>query len=460
MIRILRQKAGAGRAVVVGLAVAFATASAQGQPADSALPSQDPSQQGPEPALDTPETDSRNVPAAGDALPPGHPPVDSIQAAEDGTAPGTAPESLLSRDTVSYSNAVPVGALEIHVLDAENHPVPDATVLVQLHRESVSEGNTETKREVVTDAAGKARVDRLLTDSAVSYRVKVRDGGVSYGMQPFQLNEHTGAIVTIHKYALSRDLKQAMVAMQSLVFVEPKDDVFQFEVVYDMYNVGKTTWVPDRLSLRLPSHWKAFNAQQSGEDVHVESAEEGVRITGAVPPGQHQVTYTFQVPRENTPNASFELDLPPNTMMSKVGLASGRNSELSVEGFADPEPTANQNGQHLLVTTKTYDRSTQMPTDLRFEVRGLPTIGIGRVVAAVLSIVVAVLGLLFALTKRGRGQAERQAHSLQERARERLMEELAELESAKVNGQIGPRTYEETRNTLVEALVRLEPLTE
>jgi len=454
MIRIFPQKDVTGRAVVVGLAVTFAAASAQAQPADSALPSQDPVQQGPEPALDTRETDTVNVPAAGDALPPGHPPVDSIQAAEDGIDPGALP----GRDTVSYSSTVPVGALEIHVLDAENRPVPGATVLVQLHRESVSEGNTESKREVVTDKAGIGRVDRLLTDSAVSYRVKVRDGGVSYGMQPFQLNEHAGAIVTIHRYALARDLKQAMVAMQSLVFVEPKDDVFQFEVVYDMFNVGKTTWVPDRLSLRLPSHWKAFNAQQSSEDVHVESSEEGVRITGAVPPGQHQVTYTFQVPRENTPNASFELDLPPNTMMSKVGLASGRNSELSVEGFADPEPTANQNGQHLLVTSKTYDRSTQMPTDLRFEVRGLPTIGIGRVVAAVLAVVVAALGLLFALTKRGRGQAERQAHSLHERARERLMEEMAELESAKVNGQIGPRTYEETRNTLIEALVRLEPL--
>jgi len=355
---------------------------------------------------------------------------------------------------------VPVGAIEIHVLDGENHPVSGAAVIVQLHRESISEGNTETKREVVTDASGVAQVDHLLTDSAVSYRVTVSDGGIAIGMPPFQLNEHAGAIVTMHKYPMVRDLKQAMVAMQSLVFVEPKDDVFQFEVVYDLFNIGRTTWVPEKQTLHLPTHWKGFNAQQSTEDVRVESVEDGVRLTGAVTPGQHQIVYTFQVPRKNTASAAFELDLPPNVMMAKVGLASSRSAELSVDGFSDPEPTASQNGQRLLVTSKTFDRSIHMPTELKLEVRGLPTLGVGRVVAAVVAIILAATGLLFALLRRGRTEAENAAQSLQERARLRLIEELTELETAKLSGRIGPRTYQETRSALIDALVRLEPIPE
>jgi hypothetical protein len=47
-----------------------------------------------------------------------------------------------------------------------------------------------------------------------------------------------------------------------------------------------------------------------------------------------------------------------------------------------------------------------------------------------------------------------------ESARKRLLEELAELELAKAEGSVGPRTYEDTRTTLVEALVRLEPATD
>lgn len=457
MSRILGSKRGAGLLALAPLAIVLVATHAHGQPADSVLESQNPIQRGSQGPAQTEESDDEDAPSAPEALPPGHPPVDSQAAPADSEA--MLPGSKLSRDTVNFSNSVPIGELEIHVLDVDNHPVSSAMVLVQLHRESVSEGNSESKKEALTDANGIAHVDRLLTDSAVSYRVKVSEAGVSYGMQPFQLNEHTGAVVTLHKYPLARNLKQAMVAMQSLVFVEPKDDVFQFEVVYDMYNIGKTIWVPDRMNLRLPSHWKAFNAQQSGDDVHVESADDGVRITGALTPGQHQVVYTFQVPRQNTSSASFELDLPPNTMMSKVGLASSRNSELSVEGFSEPEPMTSQSGQRLLVTTKTFDRSTQLPADLRIEVRGLPTVGIGRVVAAVLAIAMAAVGLFVALIRRGRGRTERQSESLQERARERLIEELAELEAAKNSGRIGPKTYEETRNTLVEALVRLEPLT-
>jgi hypothetical protein len=397
-----------------------------------------------------------------DGLPPGHPPIDpTAQGSATTDAQGTEPGQLASRDTVSHVASVPVGTIEVHVADDANKPVAGAALILQLHRESVAEGNTDMQREAVTDPSGTARFDHLSADSAYSYRVMLNTGGVKYGPQPFQLTEQSGVSLSLHQYPLVHDLKQALVAAESLIFVEPRDDVFQFEIVYQLFNIGRTIWVPQDMTVRLPSEFQAFNTQQSSDDVRVEASGASVKLVGAVPPGQHQVTYTFHVPRHNTTNASFELELPPNVMQVKVGLASSRGAELVVDGFADAQPSTSQNGQHLLLTSKSFDRASQLPSDLRLEVRGLPTVGIGRIVSAVVALLLAALGMLFALTKsKSRGQSKDGPELLQDRARDRLLSELAELEGAKQTGQIGPKTYEETRSTIMAALIRLEPMTD
>lgn len=413
------------------------------------------------PNTQPPSHDSNESAEANPALPAGHPPVDSMPdtLADDGQDPdGSTPQ--LPRDTVTRSAAIQPGTIEVRVMNVDNQPVAGATVVVQLHRESVAEGNSEAQRAVVTSAAGVARFEHLAIDSALSYRVMLNEGGVKYGMQPFQLTEQAGVGLTLHRYPIVRDLKQALVAIESLVFVEPRDDVFQFDVVYELFNVGRTVWVPDQLRIRLPSERKAFNAQQASDDVRVEASDEGVRLAGAVPPGQHQLTYAFQVPRHNASSASFDFELPPNVMQVKVGLASGRGAELLVDGFPDPQPTTAQNGQRLLLTSKSFERSNPLSGELRLEVRGLPTVGIGRIVAAVVAMTLAIVGLAFALSKRRRGAPDRENKALEDRARERLLNELAELEGAILTGRIGPRTYEETRGTLMDALIRLEPAPE
>ncbi len=213
--------------------------------------------------------------------------------------------------------SVPVGTIEVHVVNEENRPVAGAAVILQLHKESVAEGNTDTQRDSVTDGGGAARFEHLSVDSAFSYRVMLNTGGVKYGPQPFQLTEQAGVSLGLHQYPLVHDLKQALVATESLVFIEPRDDVFQLEIVYQLFNIGRTIWVPEDVNLRLPSERQAFNTQQSSDDVRAESSRIGVRLIGAVPPGQHQVTYTFHVPRHNTANASFDFEFPPNVMQVK-----------------------------------------------------------------------------------------------------------------------------------------------
>jgi hypothetical protein len=390
-------------------------------------------------------------------LPPGHPPIDSA-GSTGAPADSTMPTHGASSGALTPSSAMPAGTIEVHVVDDKKQPSPGVSVILQIHRESVSEGNTENQRDALTDAIGIVRFERLSVGSSVSYRLQLSDGGARYGLEPFQLTEQQGVVATIHRFPLVRGLDKALVAAESMVFVEPKDNVFQFEVVYRLYNVGQTIWVPDDVQVQLPGDRQAMNIPQSADDVRVEASTRGIRFVGAVPPGQHEVSYTFQVPRSNVSSTSFELGMPPNVMQARVGVTSSRTTELTVEGFQEARPATMQNGQRLLLAMQTFDRVARPPTDLRFEIRGLPTLDSGRVVAAVVASVLALMGLAFAMRQHYRPSHEDTAKILEERARRRLLDELAELENAKVNGSIGPKTYEETRNTLVEALIRLEPL--
>jgi hypothetical protein len=342
------------------------------------------------------------------------------------------------------------------VVDANNQPVSGTTVLLQVHRESVAEGNTDRQLSAATDALGVARFEQLALDSAVSYRLLLRSGSAQYGLQPFQLLPQQGVAATLRQLDQVRDVRKALVAADAMIFVEPRDEVFQFEVLYRLYNVGQSVWVPENVQLDLPVGRQALNAQ-SGEDVLVEPSERGVRLVGAVAPGQHQVSFTFQLPRHNSPSATFEMGLFPNVMQARVGVASGKNTEFSVDGFQDARPSATPSGQRLLVSGQVFDRGTQPPRELRFEIRGLPTLGSGRIVATMVATALVTLGLLYALLRR---RGRRSDGQMLESARKRLLEELAELELAKAEGSVGPRTYEDTRTTLVEALVRLEPATD
>ena len=390
-------------------------------------------------------------------LPLGHPPIDEP---DTGTvADATAPPQQTSSGSLRPSRNIAPGTVEVHVINDKNEPAAGVSVILQTHRESVAEGNSDWQRGATADSAGIVRFSQLSSDSNLSYRLLLSHGGARYGMQPFQLPVGQGILANMRQFALVNDIGRALLASESMVFVEPKDDVLQFEIVYRLYNVGQTIWVSNDTEVELPRDKQAFSAQQASDDIRVESTARGVRLVGTVPPGQHEVSYTFQLARQNLPSMSIEVGLPPNALQARVGVAGNRNTELVVEGFPDAQPTTAQNGQRLFLTMQTFDRA-RLPESLKFELRGLPTLGSGRLVAAGCAAAIALLGLAFAISRHRRGLDLGDRYMLEERARNRLLEELIELENARAVGTIGPKTYEEIRSMLVEALIRLEPLTE
>ena len=65
-------------------------------------------------------------------------------------------------------------------------------------------------------------------------------------------------------------------------------------------------------------------------------------------------------------------------------------------------------------------------------------------------VVVIVTGLVLSFSRRSRGTPGTDAKA----ARRALLDELAELEVARLAGDVGPKTYERVRRELVDALAR------
>ena len=67
------------------------------------------------------------------------------------------------------------------------------------------------------------------TGTAYSYRVTVNQPPATFASEPVRLSESGGQKVLLHVYPVTRDLREALVGMRGVLFVQPREDVFQVE---------------------------------------------------------------------------------------------------------------------------------------------------------------------------------------------------------------------------------------
>jgi hypothetical protein len=257
-------------------------------------------------------------------------------------------------------------------------------------------------------------------------------------------------------FPVTEDINQAYVGVRGIVYVETRDDVFQFQVMLRVLNLGAVTWVPRDVLVQLPSGFKAFGADKSMTDVRFEPEESrGARLLGTFSPGQHEVSFRFQMPKGRDPNASFRLGILPHTFELRVIAAAAPTMRLEVPGFEEPQVDQTQNGQRVLVTRRLFS-ATEPVTEFSIGLSGLPVPGPGRWIAALIAALLAGSGFAAAwgylnFDAPGKIKPEEEVFA----ARELILKELVLVEQARLAGDLGPRAHGEARKALVDALARL-----
>jgi hypothetical protein len=377
-------------------------------------------------------------------MPAGHPPV--------GAAAPAAPE----QDAVVPAPHLPPGTIQLKLVDAQGRPLPNAEARLSINFQKISEGEQRTEQRAKTDDAGLATFSGLTASSDFSYRLTTKSGPAEYASEPIQLKPDMGMSVLLHVYPVTRDINQASVGARGFIYVETRADVFQFEVLFRVFNMGTVTWVPSDALMSLPAGFKAFKAGESMSDVRFEeSPGRGAKLAGTFSPGQHNVSFRFQLPREEESSASFRFGLPPHTAEIRFIAEAAPTMDLDIDGFERPQVDVNQNGQRVVVTRHVAQRGQPPLESFNVVLSGIPTPGSGRWIAALIAASLAVLGFAAFRGKLGRETLVELQERDADRAQQVLLDELVELTRAKREERIGPSTFESARRTLVEALARI-----
>jgi hypothetical protein len=421
------------------------------------------------------------------ALPPGHPPTGSLPPGHPPTDPGddegdddqelppghppptqqrgpSAQQQPLPEDISEVDKTLPMGTIVIEVRDAQERPIPRADVTLGILQQSVAKGESRRKVPKQADDEGNLRFDELESGGGVAYRVTVPWGataggeGATYAAPPFQLDLHHGQRVRVHVYPVTSRINEAMLAMDGIVYMELKDDVVQFEELYRVYNLGPVTWVPSDVVVTLPAGFKGFNAQKEMSDTGWDEVPgKGARLHGTFSPGQHETHFRYQVPYSGDEAIEFSKTLPPRVARMRVMAEASKGMTLKVRDFPDSEWDKNQAGQRILFTMRQPRSGEMLPTDLQMTLGNIPTEGSAKWVATSIAAATIVLGIWLALEqeKAKSGGKKRMANPDAERARSRLVTEIAELDKAHASGDVGPKAYERIRAALIDALARL-----
>lgn len=398
-------------------------------------------------------------------LPPGHPSMAAAPSteADDGTDselpsghPPAGSSSDLPKpmeDRVGPARDLRPGAVEVVVQDGRATPLSGVVVTLGILKQEVAEGDSREHRTATTDAIGVARFDALPTGMAYSYRAVVESGGASYAVGPFRLDEMTGQRAELHVYPVSRDLKGVLIGARGTVFVQPREDVFAVEATFNVINVGTTTWVPEGVKLELPPGAKAFRASESMSDTRVEKTKSGeLLLLGTFSPGQHEVGFQFQIDNNHDSAKTIEVPMPPRLFEMRVFAERASGMTLEVRGFPDSQSLDGDNGTPLLGTMKQLARGEAPIEKVELRLANIPIPSPGRWYAVAAAAAIAIGGLLQIARKRQASQAQTGAVA---EAEGLLLDELVEIERLHTLEKIGPRTYQEVRSELLDALARL-----
>ena len=353
---------------------------------------------------------------------------------------GKVPELVTS----TVDAELPAGTIAVEVVDATGAAVPKQAVRLGVMEQS---GGRDSKA-CVTDEEGMCSFDDLLTDSKHSYRVNVPHEGARYSSTPFRIDTDKGQRVRVVRLPTTTDNRRIFQVLGRTI-IEFRDNRAHVQQEARLANLGEATYVfPDGgMSIRLPDGFKAFDSMAVMTDQRLAATEDGLDLSGSIPPGRVDLMWTYDIPVGGT-SMLIEQQVPFSTMEYQVISDYVEGMTMEVEGFQVAR--VHEGGDRRFLVAGMMRRPGDAPVNpLRIHVRGIPGAGPLPYLAGAIAMLFVFLGiwLLFrpldqtAILARVRGNR-----------RAELLDEIAALESQRKAESIGPSFYEHRRRELTDEL--------
>lgn len=349
---------------------------------------------------------------------------------------------------VSETDAtLPAGTIQVEVVDPMGEPVPEAVVRLGVMEQS---GGRESKA-CVTDVKGSCAFDSLEIASDHSYRVNVPYNGARYSSTPFRLDSNAGQRVRITRLPTTTD-DQRIFQVLGRTMIEFQADRAHITQEARLANLGDETYVfPEGgLAIRLPEGATAFQSRAMMSDQRVSGTDEGLEISGSLPPGRATLTWAYDVPVKGS-TLTIEQAVPFRTMEYQVISDHIDGLSLDVEGFTTARVREGMDRNFLV--TGTARRPGDPPIDpVRVTIGGIPGGGPLPYLAVGLGLMFLGLGVILALRPSDESRILEQAG---EQRRNELLDEIAALETDRRSDRVGPTFYAHRRRELTDELAML-----
>jgi hypothetical protein len=336
------------------------------------------------------------------------------------------------------------GTIAVEVVDGAGAPVSKQAVRLGVMEQS---GGRDSKA-CVTDEKGACSFDALLTDTKHSYRVNVPYNGARYSCTPFRLDSVKGQRVRVVRLPTTTDNRRVFQVL-GRTMIEFRDGRAHIQQEARLTNLGEATYVlPEGgFSIRLPDGFKAFDSMEVMTDQRLAATDDGLEISGSIPPGRVDLMWTYDIPASGT-SMLIEQPVPFATMEYQVISDYVDGMTMEVEGFQVAR--VHEGGDRRFLVAGMMRRPGDAPIDpLRIHIRGIPGGGPLPYFAAAIAAIFLFLGiwLLFRPLDRTVIMAR-----VREDRRAELLEDIASLESQRKAESIGPSFYEHRRRELTDEL--------
>ncbi|MFZ1863501.1 MAG: carboxypeptidase-like regulatory domain-containing protein [Polyangiales bacterium] len=345
----------------------------------------------------------------------------------------------------SVSDAeLPAGTIAVEVVDAGGRPVPKQAVRLGLMEKS---GSRESKA-CVTDDEGRCSFDGLATESMYSYRVNVPYEGARYSSTPFRLDPANGQRVRVVRLPTTTDSRRVFQVV-GRTMIEFQADRAHITQEARLANLGDETYVlpAGGMPLRLPSGFKAFDSMAVMTDQRLTATDDGLEISGSIPPGRVDLTWAYDIPISGT-SISIEQAVPFATMEYQVISDFVDGMSMEVEGFQVAR--VHEGGDRRFLVASLMRRPGEPPIDpLRIHIRGIPGGGPLPYLAVAFALILIGFGVVLLLRPSDQTVALTKARGDR---REELLDAIASLERQRKAEAIGPSYYTHRRRELTDEL--------